>query len=70
LTIFNEIKQVFKLFGLYQKIKSISTYGAIAFISEKNGVAGRLAQELPGLVVVHCISHRLNLGCSDAWEGD
>ena len=69
-TIFQCIKDVMSKFGLYMKIKSISTDGAKALISSKNGVVAKLRRDLPGLISIHCIAHRLNLGVSDSWKGD
>jgi len=69
-TIFNEIKNTLLSFGLYHKVRSISTDGAKALISKKNGVVGKLAKDIPGLINIHCIAHRLNLGVSDGWKAD
>jgi len=39
-------------------------------LSKKNGVSGKLSREHPGLINIHCIAHRLNLGVSSGWKSD
>lgn len=69
-TVFLCIKAVLLRFGLYHKVKSLATDGAKAFLSDKNGVYAKLSKDLPGLVGLHCIAHRLNLGVSEGWKSD
>lgn len=69
-SIFNTVKNVLEPLGLYKKLKSISTDGARAFSSKKNGLVGKLERDLSGLISIHCIAHRLNLGVSDGWNAD
>jgi len=51
-------------------VRSISTDGAKPLISKKNEVVGKLTKDMPGLINIHCIAHRLNLEVSDGWKAD
>ncbi|XP_052264597.1 E3 SUMO-protein ligase KIAA1586-like isoform X2 [Dreissena polymorpha] len=45
------------------KLCGISTDGAAVMTGNKSGVVTRLKGEVPGLLAMHCIAHRLALSC-------
>lgn len=69
-TIYKTLKETLKSFNIFSKVRSISTDGARTLLSKKNGVVGKLLKDIPGLIHIHCMAHRLNLGISNAWKVD
>ena len=49
-----------------KKMKSCVTDGAGAMIGRHNGMAAIIKREVPDLINIHCVCHRLALACADA----
>ena len=49
-----------------KKMKSCVTDGAGAMIGRHNGMAAIIKREVPDLINIHCVCHRLVLACADA----
>ena len=49
-----------------KKMKSCVTDGAGAMIGRHNGMAAIIKREVPDLINIHCVCHRLPLACADA----
>ena len=49
-----------------QKVVSIGTDGASVNMGKNNGVIQRLRNDIPYLVGIHCMAHRLELSLNDA----
>ena len=50
------------------KLVSIWMDGAVVNLGVRSGVAARLREEMPWLVVVHCFNHHLELAAKDAFN--
>ena len=48
------------------KMKSCVTDGAGAMIGRHNGMAAIVKRDVPDLINIHCVCHRLALACADA----
>ncbi|XP_062583557.1 zinc finger protein 862-like isoform X2 [Saccostrea cucullata] len=67
-TIVNIIYEKIDNFGLdRKKLGSLCTDGAAVMVA-KNGVAGKLKQQNPSLINIHCICHKLALACVGSTE--
>ena len=49
-----------------KKMKSCVTDGAGAMIGRHNGMAAIVKKDVPDLINIHCVCHRLALACADA----
>jgi len=49
-----------------KKMKSCVTDGAGAMIGRHNGMVAIIKREVPDLINIHCVCHRLALACADA----
>lgn len=49
-----------------KKMKSCVTDGAGAMIGRHNGMAAIIKRDVPDLINIHCVCHRLALACADA----
>ena len=49
-----------------KKMKSCVTDGAGAMIGRHNGMAANIKRDVPDLINIHCVCHRLALACADA----
>ena len=60
----------FAYFGidLAQKLVSICVNGAAVNLGVHNGLSALFKQELPWLVAIHCMNHRLELAAKDAFS--
>jgi len=68
-TIVKVIKEQLAQTGIdIKKLRSIATDGASVMLGKRNGVAALLRQDIPGLINVHCICHKLALACADTKE--
>ena len=47
------------------KLRSFASDGASVMTGSRNGVAVKLREQVPNLIIIHCICHRLALACND-----
>ena len=65
-TIVNVITEELKSDKLdINKLSSFASDGASVMTGSRNGVAAKLREQVPNLINIHCICHRLALACND-----
>jgi len=69
-SIYQTVKKTLKDMKIYEKLGSVCTDGGSSFCGINKGAIKRLTVNLPKLLSIHCISHRLNLCVIDLWKGD
>ena len=66
-TIHRVLKDKLKELGIdYEKLASMSSDGASVMMGKTGGLAARLRKDLPALVNIHCVCHRLALACASS----
>ena len=65
-TIVNVITEELKQDKLdINKLRSFASDGTSVMTGSRNGVAAKLREQVPNLINIHCICHRLTLACND-----
>lgn len=65
-TLYNLVKDKLVEFDLdIHKLSGLSTDGASVMVGKREGLVAKLRRDLPSLVSIHCICHRLALACID-----
>ncbi len=49
-----------------KKVVSVQIFDGVAVMNEKTGVAGRLKQRIPHVIIIHCVAHKLELVMLDS----
>ena len=65
-SIYKSIKKLLLEYDLYSKVVALGSDGASVMTGKDNGVAAKLRGDIPYLLALHCVNHRLALGASDA----
>ena len=66
-TIVNEIKTLLTTKNIpLEKVSSLASDGAAVMTGKYNGVGAKLRQDIPHLVQVHCVAHKLALAAGQA----
>ncbi len=49
-----------------KKVVSVQIFDGVAAMNDKTGVAGRLKQRIPHVIIIHCVAHKLELAMLDS----
>ena len=64
--IYETIKKLLKLYGLYGKLVALGSDGASVMTGKEKGVGAKLRADIEYLLAMHCVCHKLALGANDA----
>ena len=68
MTIYRAVKEYLVEKNLFNKVKFLCTDGAKAMSSNKNGVAGKFKEDIPGLLSFHCLCHQEALALKHTYK--